>query len=386
MYSTNLSGDSIFKKERIMKRVSGAFLSFLLFICLSQAATLTVGVEPANIGINTITPSIGVHEYDAGQTVDLAALSYVQCPSVYQFDHWTGDVNNAYSANTTVLMNGNKAVTAVFVLANPVCGDQCHPNFTVGDLNHDCIVDLGDFAVLASRWMNCTKPECDELPPPTDFQPPMPNPAQWATPPYQNGVNSIRMAAAAAVDPEGNGVQYAFICSENPSLSSGWIASNTYVTPASLVIGQTYTFRVKYRDNSINQNETAFSSAVDTEPPMPNPPTITSAVRITILGQAYHVVTASVVMDTSGVEYQFECLTDPVLMANAVHVEWINTGNMVSGIYSFNDTLFPNMAAKVPNKIWIPVYGTINHTYRVRTRDQSPARNTSMWSSPVTTQ
>jgi hypothetical protein len=602
-----------------MNKFGIMFFAFLLVISFMNAATLTVEVQPANIGINTVVPFIGVHEYDAGQTVNIIASSFIQCPSVYRFDHWTGNVVDPSSASTTVLMDANKSVTAVFTLAAPVCGDQCHPNFTVGDLNHDCIVDLGDFAVLASRWMNCTKPECDAVIPPadtepplpnpttltvvrvnigtqfydiltagaavdpsgveyqfecldtpaligsavtvdwintqnivngiylfnqswypngsakvpnkiwvpvfssqsylyrartrdqsaaqntgqwsntvnslgqvvtdvmppspnpaqwleephavgsdsiamtavtatdaegngvqycfecledssltsiwlssptftlggitmnqaytfrvkyrdlssnynqtqysspksvmiTDTEPPMPNPAAWAIQPYQNSANTIRMTAQAAVDPEGNGVSYSFNCIEDITLNSGWIASNEYVTPATLIAGQTYTFRVKYRDNSINQNETASSDAVavtvgtlDLEPPTPNPPTI-SAVRITISGQNYHVLTASAVMDPSGVEYQFECLSNSAVIATAVHVDWINSGNTVDGIYPFGSPFYPNATMKVPNKIWVPVYSVVNYTYRVRTRDQSPAGNTSAWSNSVTTQ
>jgi hypothetical protein len=353
--------------------------------------TLSVQVEPGDIGINTVTPSIGVHVYDASQTVNLAALPYIQCPSVYRFDHWTGEVANPNSANTTVLMDADKVVTAVFVLAIPVCGDQCHPNFTVGDLNHDCIVDLGDFAILASRWMNCTKPECDEGLPPADTEPPMPNPAAWATQPYQNNPNSIRMVAATAVDPEGNGVQYAFYCSENPALNSGWINNAEYVA-SGLILGQTYTFQVKYRDNSMNQNETAFSSAVavtiveiDMNPPMPNPP-ILKAQKILSGYQWYHILTAYVVTDPSGVEYQYRCVDVPGLIANGVSVDWVNAGNTLNGIYPFGLTYYPNSQLKVPNVIWIPVPGIGNHTYQVRARDQSPNQNAGEWSLAITTQ
>jgi subtilisin family serine protease len=228
--------------------------------------------------------------------------------------------------------------------------------------------------------------------PGVDNMAPTPNPALWETVPYQNGVNTIRMVAQVATDAEGNGVLYSFVCEEDAALNSGWIAVNEYVTPAVLVLGQTYTFSVRYRDNSVNLNTTAPSvlvavtiGDVDVEAPTPNPPTIT-AVRLIIGPQQYHVVTCSEATDPSGVEYQFECVENGTLIATAVNVDWINTLNMVAGIYPFGSTLYPNSTLKVPNTIWIPVFGTVNYTYRARVRDQAPAPNVTDWSLPVTTQ
>ncbi len=42
----------------------------------------------------------------------------------------------------------------------PSCGDADHP-YPVGDLNHDCRVDMFDLAILSSNWLECTAPECD---------------------------------------------------------------------------------------------------------------------------------------------------------------------------------------------------------------------------------
>jgi beta propeller repeat protein len=40
------------------------------------------------------------------------------------------------------------------------CGDAEHP-YPLGDLNHDCRVDILDLAILGSHWLECTAPECD---------------------------------------------------------------------------------------------------------------------------------------------------------------------------------------------------------------------------------
>lgn len=39
----------------------------------------------------------------------------------------------------------------------PVCGDPAHP-YPTADLNLDCYVNLGDFAVMAYNWLKCTDP------------------------------------------------------------------------------------------------------------------------------------------------------------------------------------------------------------------------------------
>ena len=121
---------------------------------------LTIGVIPNNLGISSIDPSLGEHPYYRNTTVNLNATRFVECPNVYRFDHWVGDVADSDSAVTTVFMDSDKTVTAVFV-EGAVCGDECHPNFTLGDLNHDCYVNLEDIAIITSRWLNCFAPECD---------------------------------------------------------------------------------------------------------------------------------------------------------------------------------------------------------------------------------
>ena len=42
----------------------------------------------------------------------------------------------------------------------PTCGDPWHP-YPFGDFNHDCVVNLLDFATFSSHWLECTAPHCD---------------------------------------------------------------------------------------------------------------------------------------------------------------------------------------------------------------------------------
>ena len=118
---------------------------------------LTIDVDPNDVGIDTITPSVGAHDY-AGR-VNINAQQFAKCPDVYVFDHWEGDVNDPNSANTTVFMDTDKTVTAVFVDGRK-CGDECHP-YPAGDIDKNCIVDFNDFGLFALSWLECTKPECD---------------------------------------------------------------------------------------------------------------------------------------------------------------------------------------------------------------------------------
>jgi len=118
---------------------------------------LTIDVDPNDVGIDTVTPDVGTHS--CGGWVSIKAERFVNCPDVYQFDHWEGDVTDPNSSSTTINMDANKSVTAVFVDERQ-CGDECHP-YPIGDLDKDCEVTFGDFALFASHWLDCTKPECD---------------------------------------------------------------------------------------------------------------------------------------------------------------------------------------------------------------------------------
>ena len=105
---------------------------------------MTLNVEPNDVGIDTITPAPGEHKYLQGKAIDLCAELFKSCPAVYHFDHWEGDVIDPNSLLTTVIMDADKTVTAVFVAAEPKCGDECHA-ILEGDLNRDCYVDFADF-------------------------------------------------------------------------------------------------------------------------------------------------------------------------------------------------------------------------------------------------
>jgi hypothetical protein len=75
----------------------------------------------------------------------------------YEFDFELAADNNRLSPDIGIA-SGLLGVT--FVPLQAVCGDTGHP-YPVGDVNQDCYVSIGDFALLASYWLAdwCTAPD-----------------------------------------------------------------------------------------------------------------------------------------------------------------------------------------------------------------------------------
>jgi hypothetical protein len=133
-----------------------------IYTCIAGEAnyvTLTVNVEPNDIGIDTVTPDVGQHSCFENMPVIVDAEEFINCPDVYHFDHWEGDVADPNSAKTTVTMSADKTITAVFVDKRE-CGDVCHPILKL-DLNEDCYINFIDFALYLDNWLSCTHPDCD---------------------------------------------------------------------------------------------------------------------------------------------------------------------------------------------------------------------------------
>jgi len=92
---------------------------------------------------------------------------------------------------------------------------------------------------------------------PPDTDPPTPDPLTWETVSQATGSNSISMTATIASDP--SGVEYYFECTTTGGNDSGWQNSASY-EDTGLEPNTSYTYKVKARDKSPNQNETAWSS------------------------------------------------------------------------------------------------------------------------------
>jgi probable HAF family extracellular repeat protein len=121
---------------------------------------LTVQVEPNDLGIDTVTPSVGEHIYYKNWPVVEKADTFKRCPDVYRFSHWVGAMAEPNSATITLVMTEDKTVTAVYDVDQRRCGDECHP-ILQGDLNKDCYINFEDFAIYCAHWLSCTHPDCD---------------------------------------------------------------------------------------------------------------------------------------------------------------------------------------------------------------------------------
>jgi len=99
-----------------------------------------------------------------------------------------------------------------------------------------------------------------------DDEPPEPDPT-WATVPHSTGSSSISMTATTASDE--NGVEYYFMCAAGGCQDSGWQDSAIY-EDTGLQPGIQYTYQVKARDKSVNQNETNWSNTASATTENPN--------------------------------------------------------------------------------------------------------------------
>ncbi len=189
-----------------------------------------------------------------------------------------------------------------------------------------------------------------------DTTPPTPNPMTWVTVPYATGSTSIAMVATTATD--ASGVQYYFDCTTAGGHDSGWQTGTSY-TDTGLSPGTQYCYRVQARDNSPNQNTTAWSTTEcattqtggDTTPPSPNPMTWATVPYAT--GTTSIAMVATTATDASGVQYYFDCTS------GAGHDSGWQSGT------SYTDTgLSPNT----------------QYCYRVQARDLSPNQNATGWS------
>ena len=111
-------------------------------------------------------------------------------------------------------------------------------------------VEIGKYSKSDYRF-TVTEPE--------DTDPPTPDPMSWSTEPYATGSSSISMTATTASD--ASGVEYYFECTAGGGNDSGWQDSSSN-EDTGLSSDTQYTYCVKARDKSSNQNETGWSSSL----------------------------------------------------------------------------------------------------------------------------
>lgn len=215
--------------------------------------TLTIQTDPPFI--TTVNPFIGMGLVSG--SLDLDAEPFVSCPYVYRFDHWEGQgIVDPDAAHTSVLVEASQVITAVYV-DDRVCGDVCHPDDAFGDLNHDCIVNLGDIAEIAARWLNCTTPECDTLPSL------IPDPSTWLIEPraVAGSLDAVEMQAVNAhnISAPDAQIEYSFDCLTDDAYDSGWVSDPYYHV---LMAPGTFLFSVSTRDDEGHSTQASPASYV----------------------------------------------------------------------------------------------------------------------------
>ncbi|MHC4500929.1 MAG: fibronectin type III domain-containing protein, partial [Planctomycetota bacterium] len=206
---------------------------------------------------------------------------------------------------------------------------------------------LTDNVTIDTRYYNISAP--------ADTTAPTPDPMTWATVPYATGCGSISMTASTATDP--SGVEYYFECTVGGGNDSNWQDGTTYADTSLSDLTQ-YTYRVKARDKSANQNTTGWSdpnSATTPDCTAPTPDPMTWATVPYATGPNSISMTASTATDPCDVQYYFDCIAgggnDSGWQDSSTHVD---TGLSPSTEY----------------------------TYRVQAQDKSSNHNKTGWSEP----
>jgi parallel beta-helix repeat protein len=196
------------------------------------------------------------------------------------------------------------------------------------DLNRDGIINFADYVILVDNW----QPKI--LPP----MPPEPDPMAWALEPQATSRTTIEMTAVAAVSTDKTNVEYYFKSSSLGGHDSGWQTEPNY-TDTGLTAGTQYSYMVKAR-NTGNLLETGYSdpgSATtlppDTTAPSPNPSTwLNAPYRVSVNSINMAATTAS---DESGVEYYFDCTSNPQYSSGWRDSHIYQATSLPKGAYSF---------------------------------------------------
>ncbi len=96
--------------------IGPVFLPCTLQLVIAQTQTLTLQVSPAGAG--TTDPPVGTSTRFLNSVVQIKATA----KSGYTFSNWIGNAGNPLSASTSVPMNMDQTVTAVFVAGNTTLG------------------------------------------------------------------------------------------------------------------------------------------------------------------------------------------------------------------------------------------------------------------------
>lgn len=175
------------------------------------------------------------------------------------------------------------------------------------------------------------------LPLPADTTAPTPDPLTWVTVPTVVNFLSMTMKASSARD-DLYDVEYLFTNTVKGT-SSGWQDARTW-TETGLAYNTLYTYQVKARDKSPNQNETGWSSSAsastlpqDLTPPSPDP--LTWQVAPTVGDYGYITMTVNAASDPNGVEYLFTNTVNGASSGWQASPTWNHGGLEHNTLYSY---------------------------------------------------
>ncbi|MHC4160443.1 MAG: InlB B-repeat-containing protein, partial [Planctomycetota bacterium] len=84
---------------------------------------LTINSSPS--GMVNLLPAEGTYSHYAGKRVLVNAVRSPDCPAVYDFHHWSGDIPDPCAASQYIIMDSNTTITAHYTRDEAECGDEC---------------------------------------------------------------------------------------------------------------------------------------------------------------------------------------------------------------------------------------------------------------------
>ena len=122
-----------------------------VYLQIAPTADVTVTLSPsADVTVNPSVLTFTASNWNTPQTVTVTAVDDSETessPETATLLHTASSADTAYAAVV--------ATVNVFVIDNDYCGNW---GFYPADLNQDCYVNLADFQIMASQWLDCTHP------------------------------------------------------------------------------------------------------------------------------------------------------------------------------------------------------------------------------------